>query len=954
MAAPQLTVTNGKVDVTDINSAFTEVDQNIETHKAKTNNPHGVTAAQVGLGNADNTPDVDKPVSTAQQTALDDKSDIGHGHEIGDVTGLQGALDGKSATGHGHEIADVSGLAEALAAKVPQEDLDGQLTTDVARPGEDSAQFSAILTGDPAARPVIVEGLSVVDDDLGAVWSLPGAASIAPRRAYALELGRIYRLRVVVKRLEDSSDPNNDAVEIRWQNLNKTKGAVSNIALHTYSDLLVATGAVEFTALISRDVGGADYVPPATARFGVPEVRTYGADGKVGIASVVWQDVTEEVAIAGDIEGLQEVKAPLASPTLTGIPTAPTAPPGTNSVQVATTGFMQAALSALVETALNDDPDFAATMTTALATKAPLEAPSFTGDVHVSGQIITEDDFEADARPVAGGIASEDGAGLMSVSDDGTLVAAGLDLVGCDPVFELEADALPGAETVVSDAEQPVVALGGAGLDLLLSSYSLSRLLDQMSAGAALRCGVMARGVTTGHALRRGSVCDRDGYTLRVAERVYGAGDAAVIQGSSPMEFFPGLGQSNVMWGGVANGGNNPRKLIGPVYPYSVFGFQQTGAVGAASPVFATTSAATEVDPADLGDFLPYHDWISQPAHPQGAHVMAATAVEMAERAAGRAGPGVVAHADWNGGEPIQTFVEGGAPFENVIHHAVRAQQIAALYSRDMVCRAVLFTQGESGGTTYEDTLDGIVTALRARVQAALSQPSAPAVLIHQTNDSDTAASNSLYCLNQLAVYESRPSEAPIVGPMYQSRLTDSGIHGDAESRMMLGEVVGEVYRRLKDGEPWYPVMIHSASRSGAVITLKYTASDTTYRLPGDDLEFDPGPGQPGDGWVEPIVDYGFYYTDDSSGASISSVSIVKDPNGRATRVQITLDGDPGAATGKKIRYALCDAGDVAADGWSSGRGQLRSRGRRSSFRDLGHAVPEFIYFYAVRQEIDL
>ena len=96
---------------------------------------------------------------------------------------MQDALDGKSTTGHGHEIADVSGLAEALAAKVPQEDLDGQLTTDVARPGEDSAQFSATLTGEPAQRPAIVEGLSVVDDDLGAVWSLPGTASIAPRRA---------------------------------------------------------------------------------------------------------------------------------------------------------------------------------------------------------------------------------------------------------------------------------------------------------------------------------------------------------------------------------------------------------------------------------------------------------------------------------------------------------------------------------------------------------------------------------------------------------------------------------------------------------------------------------------------------------------------------------------------------------------------------------------------------
>ena len=44
-------------------------------HEADHSNPHQVTKAQVGLGNADNTSDADKPVSTAQQTALDAKVD---------------------------------------------------------------------------------------------------------------------------------------------------------------------------------------------------------------------------------------------------------------------------------------------------------------------------------------------------------------------------------------------------------------------------------------------------------------------------------------------------------------------------------------------------------------------------------------------------------------------------------------------------------------------------------------------------------------------------------------------------------------------------------------------------------------------------------------------------------------------------------------------------------------
>jgi hypothetical protein len=40
-----------------------------------TGNPHSVTATQVGLSNVDNTSDLNKPISTATQTALNDKLD---------------------------------------------------------------------------------------------------------------------------------------------------------------------------------------------------------------------------------------------------------------------------------------------------------------------------------------------------------------------------------------------------------------------------------------------------------------------------------------------------------------------------------------------------------------------------------------------------------------------------------------------------------------------------------------------------------------------------------------------------------------------------------------------------------------------------------------------------------------------------------------------------------------
>ena len=46
-----------------------------------------LTKTAVGLGNVDNTSDVNKPISTATQTALNGKSNTGHGHSFAEITG---------------------------------------------------------------------------------------------------------------------------------------------------------------------------------------------------------------------------------------------------------------------------------------------------------------------------------------------------------------------------------------------------------------------------------------------------------------------------------------------------------------------------------------------------------------------------------------------------------------------------------------------------------------------------------------------------------------------------------------------------------------------------------------------------------------------------------------------------------------------------------------------------
>lgn len=72
-----------------VNTASVQTD--VDNHIADTANPHSVTATQVGLGNVDNTSDVNKPVSIAQQTALDEKVDKSTLTTKGDIYAASGS-----------------------------------------------------------------------------------------------------------------------------------------------------------------------------------------------------------------------------------------------------------------------------------------------------------------------------------------------------------------------------------------------------------------------------------------------------------------------------------------------------------------------------------------------------------------------------------------------------------------------------------------------------------------------------------------------------------------------------------------------------------------------------------------------------------------------------------------------------------------------------------------------
>jgi hypothetical protein len=162
----------------------------------------------------------------------------------------------------------------------------------------------------------------------------------------------------------------------------------------------------------STQIATTAFVNDAIVGFGAGDMAksTYDTDndGKVDAAEIAdaapWAGITGKPTSftpsshshsIAQITGLQtalDAKAPLASPALTGSPTAPTATAGTNTTQIATTAFVAAAIGALIDAApgamdtlnelaaaLGDDPNFATTVTNALAGK--LSAASNLSDI---------------------------------------------------------------------------------------------------------------------------------------------------------------------------------------------------------------------------------------------------------------------------------------------------------------------------------------------------------------------------------------------------------------------------------------------------------------------------------------------------------------------------------------------------------------------------------------------
>ncbi|EFO2259736.1 short-chain dehydrogenase, partial [Escherichia coli] len=200
-----------------------------------------------------------------------------------------------------------------------------------------------------------------------------GSATAASQSKVAAE-SAATRAETAAKRAEDIAD----AVSLEDASTTK-KGVVQlSSATNSTSESLAATPKAVKAAY---DLANAKYTAQdaTTARKGIVQLSSATNSPSETLAAT-------PKAVKAVMDETNK-KAPLNSPALTGTPTTPTAPKGTNNTQIASTAYVMAAIAALVDSspdalntlnelaaALGNDPNFATTMTNALAGKQPKDA----------------------------------------------------------------------------------------------------------------------------------------------------------------------------------------------------------------------------------------------------------------------------------------------------------------------------------------------------------------------------------------------------------------------------------------------------------------------------------------------------------------------------------------------------------------------------------------------------
>ncbi|NAR09879.1 tail fiber protein [Escherichia coli] len=226
-----------------------------------------------------------------------------------------------------------------------------------------------------------------ISDSVTSSRSDVAASSLAVKKAYDLAKSKYTA--------QDASTTQKGLVQLSSEtNSDSETMAATPKAVKSVKDLADTKAPIESPSLIGTPSAptaaqGTNSTQIANTAFVKAAITALinGAPGTLDTLKEIAAAINNDPNFSTTVNNALALKAPLASPALTGIPTAPTAAQGTNNTQIATTAYVRAAISALVGSspealdtlnelaaALGNDPNFATTMTNALAGKQPLDA----------------------------------------------------------------------------------------------------------------------------------------------------------------------------------------------------------------------------------------------------------------------------------------------------------------------------------------------------------------------------------------------------------------------------------------------------------------------------------------------------------------------------------------------------------------------------------------------------
>ena len=358
------------------------VDGKVDTHVARIDNPHGVTKAQVGLGSVDNTSDANKPISTYTQNALDLKQNV-----LVSGSNIK-TIEGQSIVGSGNidltktdvGLSNVDNTADS--AKVVASagkwttarmlSLTGGITGSVSIDGSGNASIVTTVAANSVALGTDTTGNYVAGTTAGAGVTVSGTPGEGWSPTIALtDVGTVGTYTKVTTNSKGQITVGGTLVAEDIPNLDTSKITTGTLPVDrggTGVTTVTGTGSVVLNtspALVTPNIGiaigtsfnsitGLASVAPLVAGTAAVGTSTLTArqdhvhpvqttiSGNAGTATKLATARTiNGVSFDGsaNITVVDSTKAPLASPTFTGTPIAPTAAADTSTTQLATTAF---------------------------------------------------------------------------------------------------------------------------------------------------------------------------------------------------------------------------------------------------------------------------------------------------------------------------------------------------------------------------------------------------------------------------------------------------------------------------------------------------------------------------------------------------------------------------------------------------------------------------------------